>query len=133
VSWRTLLAYLRRREPDLVHRVEGMGRRAFLQALGAGAIATTAAALVGGDLEQLVWLPGERTILLPEAPTLTGGGNTFIDVDFITRECLRVLQNNLAFTKHINREYAAVFTVPLLGDELRVLNPKRVGVITNVR
>jgi len=148
MTWRTLLDYLRRREPGLVHQVEGMGRRAFLQALTAGAIATTATALVGGDLEQLVWLPGERTMLLPDVVPITlveqhgvdleftggrRGGNTLLTIDMITQEALRVLENQLVFSKHINREYAAVFTVPLLGDEIRVLEPKRFGVITNVR
>ncbi len=43
-----------------------LARRAFLRQLGFGTLSAAAAALTW-DVERLLWVPGERTILLPSA------------------------------------------------------------------
>ncbi len=45
-------------------------RRAFLRRLGFGTIAAAAAATGAIDIERLLWMPGEKTIVLPAAPTI---------------------------------------------------------------
>ena len=42
-----------------------MKRRAFLSSLGFGTVAAAAAAIGWVDVERLLWMPGERTIVLP--------------------------------------------------------------------
>jgi hypothetical protein len=70
-----------------------MNRRGFL-----GALATLAAGHVL-DPERLLWVPGAKTIFLPSrTPTL-------LTIDLITREALRVLQNQLTFVTVIHRQY----------------------------
>lgn len=82
-----------------------MNRRGFL-----GALATLAAGHVL-DPERLLWVPGAKTFFLPspyvtgEAVLTTAGGHTFLTIDIITREALRVLQNQLKFVELVNRQY----------------------------
>ncbi len=42
-----------------------IGRRAFLQLLGFGTVAAAAAATAAWDVERLLWVPAEKTIMLP--------------------------------------------------------------------
>jgi len=53
--------------------------------------------------------------------------NTVLTIDMITREALMVLENNLTFTKHVNREYDERFAVggAKIGDTLRIRKPSR--------
>ena len=53
--------------------------------------------------------------------------NTLLTIDMITREALRVLENNLTFTKQCNREYDDQFAVSgaKIGDTLRIRKPAR--------
>lgn len=53
--------------------------------------------------------------------------NTMLTIDMITREALMVLENNLTFTKHVNREYDSKFAVggAKIGDTLRIRKPSR--------
>jgi hypothetical protein len=53
--------------------------------------------------------------------------NTILTIDMITREALRILENNLTFTKQCNREYDDQFGVTgaKIGDTLRIRKPAR--------
>ena len=72
-----------------------MNRRRFLAMLGFGTVAAAAAANSVFDVERLLWVPGEKTILLPAVDLYHVGGNTFLTAEVITREALRVFKNNL--------------------------------------
>lgn len=90
--------------PDVQKETGGMDRRAFLKVLGGTAAVVAAAPML--DLERLLWVPGEKTIFLPyEGPF----GNQIVTVDWITREALRILENNLKMASVFNREYDAKF------------------------
>ena len=58
--------------------------------------------------------------------------NTLLTIDMITRESLMVLENNLTFTKHVNRNYDSKFAVSgaKIGDTLRIRKPARYTVRT---
>ena len=53
--------------------------------------------------------------------------NTLLTISMITREALRVLENNLTFTKGVNRQYDDKFGVEgaKIGTVLNVRNPPR--------
>lgn len=74
-------------------------RRAFLRRLGFGTVAAAAAATGVVDLERLLWVPGERTIVIPAAvieSTLNVGDVITIAgryaIDPVTRKATRRLQ-----------------------------------------
>lgn len=81
---------------DLPVLREGATRRQFLAALGvsAGALATAPFAL-------------DVPLLLDEPVVV---GNRFVMPEWVTREVLRVLENNLTFSRAINRDYADAFS-----------------------
>lgn len=101
-----------------------MNRRSFLQYLGLGA--ATAAGVAAGvvDPERLLWVPGQKRIFdlggiqqplmfHPDAFRLVTkdlplNPPTFLTPDIITQEALQVLENNLAFTRAVNRRYDEV-------------------------
>ena len=102
-----------------------VNRRAFLQLAG------TAIAGLAIDPERLLWMPGERTIVLPAFTP-----HDFAGIDWITREALRLLEKNLAFVGLVNRSYDDVFVASggkgylfgspaRLGDTVRVRTPER--------
>jgi hypothetical protein len=85
-----------------------MQRRGFLAALG------TLAAGYALDPERLLWVPGAKTFFLPSIEGVRGcppgplgalGPPGFLTIDIITREALRVLENNLQFARVVNRQY----------------------------
>ena len=76
-----------------------LGRRQFLS----GLMITTAGLAV--DPEQLLWEPGKKVIF----DLWTPPSNTILTVGQITREALRVLQNNLEFTHRVNLTYDEKF------------------------
>lgn len=78
----------------------GLDRRQFLTRVIGGIAGAAAASTL--DLEQLLWLPGEKTILIPEFVG-PAAGNTFLTMDWITREALRLLKQNLTFANMISR------------------------------
>lgn len=86
----------------------GIDRRAFLRRLGFGTVAAAAAASDVFDVERLLWVPGEKTLVVPSG---LASGHTFVTADWITEEVLRVLEKNLAFTAMVNRHYHASFRV----------------------
>jgi len=78
------------------------------------------------DPAELLWEPGKqvffdlgRRIITP--PTVQS--NTLLTISMITREALRVLENNLTFTKHINRHYDDQFKQ--VGSVVQVNLPRR--------
>lgn len=76
-------------------------RRAFLRRLGFGTVGAAAAAIGVFDVERLLWVPGEKTILLPAPAAL----NTLFNPDWITREALRILKEQLTIAEYVDREY----------------------------
>lgn len=120
LKWLTSL--LRKEQPDLPKHGDevptGMTRRGFLQILGGSAAVAVAAPLV--DLEALVWAPSP-TIVVPELRT------TLLTADWITREAMRVMKNQLDFVKSVNRHYDEQFMVSgvVAGDSFRVSNRAR--------
>jgi hypothetical protein len=58
--------------------------------------------------------------------------NTLLTIDMITREALRILENNLTFTKGVNRQYDSSFgqSGAKIGDTLRIRKPPRYTVRT---
>lgn len=59
--------------------------------------------------------------------------NTLLTVDQITREALRILVNNLGFTKSVNRQYDESFAQSgaKIGNVLRIRKPVKYTVTTN--
>jgi hypothetical protein len=53
--------------------------------------------------------------------------NTLLNISMITREALRVLENNLTFTKNVKREYDDSFGISgaKIGDTLNIRKPVR--------
>ena len=58
--------------------------------------------------------------------------NTLLSISMITREALRILENNLTFTRQCNREYDDQFAVAgaKIGDTLNIRKPSRYTVRT---
>jgi hypothetical protein len=84
-----------------------MNRRGFLQLLGMGA----AGAMLGVELdpERLLWVPGAKTIFLPPPPERRLTHGAWVPHDWIAKETLRMLEEKLAFSRLINREYDAAW------------------------
>jgi len=92
-----------------------MNRRNFLAALGFGTVAAAAAANHVLDIERLLWIPGEKTIFIPNE----------IDEDaWLWREALQILDNNLRFMD-VHRYYDDSFVI---GQTVRVALPQRFAV-----
>lgn len=108
-----------------------MDRRRFLAWLGgtaAGAVAVSTGVL---DVDKLLWVPGEKTIFLPEPVELFAEpvelfyGNQLIPIDVFTREVLAIFEKNLLVTQSINREYPTSWprNGRRVGDVLKVRLP----------
>lgn len=99
---------------DAAARVgSGFSRRQFLRtALVGAAVAATV------DVEQLLWMPGEKTILLPELVPCWSDEQ----IDWFTRHSLDIMNKNLAIAAKFNRQYDQKFRV---GDTLIVRIPRR--------
>lgn len=78
-----------------------MDRRGFLKRLGFGTVAAAAAANGLLDVERLLWVPGEKTIILP--PTVYE--NVWATADWVTMESLKILSNQLAISAYFNADY----------------------------
>jgi hypothetical protein len=103
-------------------QASGLSRRQFLTRTVTAIAGAAAASTL--DLEQLLWLPGEKTIFIPKAvdvPFL----NTFCSADWFTKEVLRMLKHQLQFATHINRQYADQFMLEgaRIGDTVNVRRP----------
>jgi hypothetical protein len=92
-----------------------MNRRGFLRLLGLGAAGYVL------DPELALWVPGQKTIFDLGGIVQPTGGNTFLTIDIITQEALRVLEQNLSFVKMVNRAYDDTF----MGKTVHVVRPAR--------
>jgi hypothetical protein len=101
-----------------------VSRRAFL-GLAGGAIAGLAV-----DPEQLLWMPGEKTIVIPDARDVQRiVGGSFVSPDWVTREVLRTMEGNLTMAGRINRRWNDRDYRP--GDTVRMRRPRRFDVHAN--
>jgi hypothetical protein len=55
--------------------------------------------------------------------TVSQAGNTLLTISMITKEALRILENNLAFTKRVNRQY----------DDKFAIEGAKIGYVVNAR
>lgn len=94
-----------------------MNRRTFLARFGFGTVAAAAAVLTF-DVEKLLWIPGEKTIFIPEEFST---GNTFITPEWVTREVAQYWKNNLKLVSRFDRSWDDVFA----GGSVEVRLPKR--------
>lgn len=112
-------------------------RRRFLSMFAvAGAVAAAAPLIPNARvwsfpsiLERLFrWRTTDAGVLAPAEFVVTGGGNEFINVEWITRETLEQLKNHLSFA-NIAAEQAAWNRQPLrLGTTVQVRIPQRFNV-----
>lgn len=79
---------------------EKLNRRGFLGAL---------LGLAAVDPERLLWTPGKRLISIPPAPVIIRYRAELIVPEWITREVLRSLKENLRFCWEVNRRYDGSF------------------------
>lgn len=103
--------------------LRGMSRRNFLAALGGTAAGVALAATV--DLEHLLWVPGEKTIFIPEpAIEIVEHFNGCFSADWFAREALQLLKENLAVASCFNRQFEArVYPTARIGETVQVRLP----------
>jgi hypothetical protein len=121
----------------------GSDRRAFLKGFVGGLAGTAALATL--DVDRLLWMPGAKTWFIPDKiwianpalldtlslEPLTGRdhirhGNPYLTLPMITREALRILENNLTFARRINREHDRLYVEgATIGDVIAVRKPPR--------
>ena len=99
-----------------------VNRRGFLKLLGFGTVSAAAASTGLIDVERLLWVPGERTIFVPERIYF----NEYLPPHWMEKEALRILENQLEVTRLINRDYSRFDQIGLkVGDTLHVRLPMR--------
>lgn len=101
-----------------------MNRRGFLRAFLAGTVGLVAGAEL--DLDKLLWVPGAKTIFLPDVKVLPA--RTFVVVgNNETKAILRELENNLRFASRVNRDYDRQFAneAAKVGETVNVRLPGR--------
>jgi hypothetical protein len=81
-----------------------LDRRTFLRRLGFGTM-SAAAAVCTFDIEKLLWVPGEKTIILPIERCVRDGGNTFITPEWLTRETAALWKKNISLAAYFDAEY----------------------------
>lgn len=94
-----------------------MDRRNFLARLLAGATGVAIASTV--DVDRLLWVPGEKTIFIPETVLVPCDWS----MGWLTREALKILERNLQFFGHVNREYSERGP-RRIGDTVRLRLPQ---------
>ena len=85
-----------------------LDRRAFLRRLGFEL-----------DIERLLWVLGEKTILLPPIYD--------VHIDWLTSETLHILENQLRLTSAFNREYDRDWDIAV-GSTIYVPLPRQFAV-----
>lgn len=80
------------RDVARAEHISGMDRRSFLRTALVG---LTAAVVV--DVDKLLWTPGEKAVFLPE--TFFAPDCGFATIDWVTREALRIMRNQLRVAK----------------------------------
>lgn len=91
-----------------------LSRRQFLLRFGSAAVAAAALPMI--DVERLLWVPGQKTIFLPSRTPL----------DMWVVESLKVLQQTLTFSAHVNRQYDDLWRQKLqVGDSVSIRLPRR--------
>lgn len=92
-----------------------MNRRGFLGAILAAGVAPV-------FIKSNILMP-VRSIFIPTAEevAVVSGGNTLLTIDMITREALRILNEQSELWKTLNRQW----DVGKKGDTLRIRMPQR--------
>lgn len=95
----------------------GLSRRRFL---GLVTAASTAAAII--DLDQLLWMPGEKTIFLPDLSVAD-----FPTPTWITQEALKMLRAKLDLARHDLPCYDATASPVgnIVGNTVQIRIPRR--------
>ena len=100
-----------------------ISRRGFLGSILAAAAAPAivrASSLM--KIASPVLLPTfEETLAITGA--VSGGGNTLLTIDMITKEALRILHKNIAFVSMMNNQYAREIRDRKAGDRLIIRTP----------
>jgi hypothetical protein len=97
----------------------GIDRRRFLQFLGGTAAGVAIAPLI--DVEKLLWTPTKSIYLLGD------DGYVWLTPDWVTREALKILENNLTLTKTFDRYYDRQFVGHQIGHTVNVRTPPKWG------
>ena len=95
-----------------------MDRRNFLRTL----FGTGAAVAVDPSV---LWTP-TKTIFIPASPKLYNG---FVSAEWITAECLKMLQNNLTMVSRARSPLDEFITSHKIGNTIRIAYPQRYEVI----
>ena len=96
-----------------------MERRGFLKSMLALGVAP--AVITSGVLMPV------RAIALPtdaEVLAVAGGGNTLLTPELITREALRILNENISFMSTVNRQFDEAFSP---SGTIKIRRPLRYG------
>lgn len=88
-----------------------MNRRSLLKTLFGGAAALTL------DPERALWVPGAKLISVPR-------GNELIDPEWLSREALRILRDNLLVIRAVNEMWDRQATGFMTGHVLNVRKPR---------
>lgn len=125
-----LVAIWRREHPEerLEFPTSGISRRRFVGLLAGSAAVAAAAPML--DIERLVWTPGQMLggqaleaaplIVVPEV-----GGNILLTPEWVTRECMKYLRDNLKMVSAFNRTYDTRFnSATLLNPNVEFTAPK---------
>lgn len=94
-----------------------LSRRQFWKLAASGVVGAVVTANV--DIEKLLWVPGEKTYFLPAEKAF--GGNTLITTEWLTKEVLRVMKQNL---KLANRYYDNAYVGATVGSTVMVREPQ---------
>lgn len=124
-----------------------MDRRSFLRKLGFGTVAAAAAATTGVDIEKLLWEPGEKTILLPDAPKFVSldieafgfdnrnaakslaeiidrEATKLVTPEWVTKQTVAQMENNLRVFQQLDRQWGGE-----VGQTLNIRKPQRYEVL----
>jgi hypothetical protein len=106
-----------------------IARRGFLKSL-LGGLAAASALPVVLDPEKLLWVPGAKTIFIPNI--IDKFDPNVSTIELLTKEFMYLLKNNLKMARAVNQSYISVGNIlgePKIGAPIVVRRPTREIVI----